>query len=139
MGHRDLGEFGQHREEGEGADHEAAIARVYTAEQILLRPQVSVTVIEYSPREISVLGQVRTPGKVAFPIEAANIPIVEAISKAGGFTRIAKSDTVRVTRADANGTETSITVDVSRLVDGRGGETFQLLPGDVVFVPERIF
>lgn len=118
---------------------EAAIAKVFIDEQILIRPQVSVTVIEYSPREISVLGQVREPGKIALPIEAASLSIVEAVSKAGGFTRIAKSDSVRVTRIDENGAEVSTVVDVSRLLDGRGGETYALLPGDVVFVPERIF
>lgn len=122
------------------AEAEAAIAKVYLDEQILIRPQVSVAVIEYSPREISVLGQVREPGKIALPIEAANLSIVEAVSKAGGFTRIAKSDSVRVTRIVENGSEESTVVDVARLLDGRGtGETFALLPGDVVFVPERIF
>ncbi len=122
------------------AEAEVAIARAFIEAQILLRPQVSVTVVEYSPREISVLGQVRTPGKIAFPIEADSLSIVEAVSKAGGFTRIAKSDSVLVTRTGADGREISTTVDVARLFDGRGGgETYQLVPGDVVFVPERIF
>ncbi len=122
------------------SEAEAAIAKVFLDEQILIRPQVSVTVVEYSPREISVLGQVREPGKIALPIEAANLSIVEAVSKAGGFTRIAKSDSVRVSRIAENGTEVSTVVDVARLLDGRGGgEAFPLLPGDVVFVPERIF
>ncbi len=122
------------------SEAEARIAKAYVDEQILIRPQISVTVIEYSPREISVLGQVREPGKIALPIEAASLSIVEAVSKAGGFTRIAKSDSVRVTRIGENGSEVSTTVDVARLLDGRGGsEAFALLPGDVVFVPERIF
>jgi protein involved in polysaccharide export with SLBB domain len=123
------------------AEAEMRIQRDYIDQQILIRPQVSVTVVEYDTREVSVLGQVRTPGRIAFPKEATNLSIIDAVSKAGGFTRIARTDSVRVTRKNGvNSTETSVTVDVARMFDGRGGGTpFLLLPGDIVFVPERIF
>ena len=58
---------------------------------------------------------------------------------AGGFTRIAKSDAVRITRKDDAGAERTFTVDVEKMLAGRGGETFLVQPGDVVFVPERVF
>jgi polysaccharide export outer membrane protein len=119
---------------------EEKIRTTYIEQELLVRPQVAVTVIEYFPREISVLGQVNTPGKIVFPIEAGSISVVDAISRAGGFTRIAKSDSVRITRRTESGSEESSSINVEGMVDGKGRvPVFLLLPGDVVFVPERVF
>lgn len=119
---------------------EEKIRATYIEREFLIRPQVAVTVTEYLPREISVLGQVNNPGKVVFPIEAGSISVVEAISKAGGFTRIAKADSVRITRRGESGSEASSSVNVEGMIDGKGKiAVFLLLPGDVVYVPERVF
>lgn len=117
------------------------IARRYREEEIFIRPQVVVSLVEYSPKEVMVLGQVTKQGKQTLPPESATISIVEAITSAGGLTRIAKGDAVRVTRKDEKGIEQATTVNVEKLIDGRGarGETFMLQPGDVIFVPERVF
>lgn len=122
------------------AEAQAEIRRRYVAEEIFIRPEVVVSIVEYSPKEILVLGQVGKQGKLALSPEAVAMSIVEAVTGAGGFTRIAKSDAVRVTRKDETGAERVFTVDVEKMLAGRGGaEPFQLLPGDVVFVPERVF
>jgi len=121
------------------AQAQAEIRRRYIAEEIFIRPEVFVSVVEYSPKEVLVLGQVNKQGKLALSPESAAMPIIEAITGAGGFTRIAKSDGVRVTRKDETGAERVFTVDVERMLAGRGGDPFQLQPGDVVFVPERVF
>lgn len=123
------------------AEAQGVIGRRYVQEEIFVRPEVVVTIVEYRPREVMVLGQVGKQGKQVFPPEAAGISIVEAITAAGGFTRIGKSDAVRVTRRDERGVEQNFTVNVERMIDGRGKgeEAFVLQPGDVVFVPERVF
>lgn len=122
------------------AEAQSEIARRYKAEEIFIRPEVVVSVVEYSPKEVLVLGQVGKQGKLPLPPEATSMSIVEAVTGAGGFTRIAKSDAVRVTRKDDSGAERVFTVDVEKLLAGRSGaEPFQLQPGDVVFVPERVF
>ena len=73
------------------------------------------------------------------PIETESIEIVDAITKAGGITRMGRSDSVRVTRKNAQGVEKAVTVDVQRMFNGRGGsETFMVYAGDVIFVPERL-
>lgn len=119
---------------------QAEIARRYKAEEIFIHPEVVVSVVEYSPKEVLVLGQVGKQGKLQLAPEAVGMSIVEAITGAGGFTRIAKSEAVRVTRKEENGAERVFTVDVEKLIAGRAGaESFQLQPGDVVFVPERVF
>ncbi len=119
---------------------EDRIRQAYVDKQIYIRPQVSLSVKEYYPREVFVLGQVRTPGKITLPIEASSISIVEAISKAGGFTRISKGESVQVTRRLSTGAEQSTTVDVAGMIDGKGTKTsFMVQPDDVIFVPERLF
>lgn len=117
------------------------IAKRYVDGEIFIHPEVSVGVIEYSPKEVMVLGQVGKQGKQSFPPEAGGVSIVEAITGAGGLNRIAKGDAVKVTRKDDNGTEQSFTVNVEKLIQGRAapGDSFMLQPGDVVFVPERVF
>lgn len=121
------------------AEAQEKIRSAYIAQEIFVRPQISVSVIEYLAREVSVIGQVKSPGKILLPIETDTIEIVDVISKAGGVTRIGRSDSVRVTRKAADGSERTFTVDVERMFNGRGGaKPFMVEPGDVVFVPERV-
>jgi hypothetical protein len=45
-----------------------------------------------------------------------------------------------VTRHNADGSETTTTVDVESMLAGhRHGQDFQVLPGDQIWVPERLF
>lgn len=117
------------------------IAKRYQDGEIFVHPEVFISVLEYAPKEVMVLGQVGKQGKQAFPPEVGRMSIVEAITAAGGLTRIAKGDGVKVTRKDEEGVEHSFTIDVEKLIEGRGNkdDAFQLQPGDVVFVPERVF
>lgn len=123
------------------SEAQGLITKRYIQDEIYVRPEVVVTVVEYAPREVMVLGQVTKQGKQAFPPEATTLSIVEAITSAGGLTRIAKGEAVRVTRKDDNDREQSFTVDVEKFIEGKAGDSapFMLQPGDVVFVPERTF
>jgi polysaccharide export outer membrane protein len=104
------------------------------AEGYLKRPSVSVRVTEYRSRKVSVFGQVRAPGTFVY---SENMSVVEAISRAGGFTALAKKNAVRITRKTGAAAE-SINVAVEDIGQGRA-PNFLLRPGDVVFVPERLF
>jgi polysaccharide export outer membrane protein len=119
----------------------AAIAKKYVDEQMLLHPDVAVNVTTFAPREILILGQVGKPSKIEIPPGKMTISIVDAITSVGGFTRIGKSEGVRVTRKEADGTDHSYTLDVQKMIEGKtaGADIFMLQPGDVVFVPERVF
>ena len=115
------------------------IRQAYIAAEIFVRPRVSVSVIEYSARQISVNGQVKNPGMINLPIEMDSVDIVVVITTAGGVTRIGRADRVMVTRKSPNGTEQQITVDVEQMLNGRGGaKPFMVEPGDYIFVPERV-
>ncbi len=109
-----------------------------------INPQVILVLQEYNERSVFVLGQVHKPEKIQFPLEAGAISIVHAITLAGGLTRLARGDAVQVTRIGADHREERFIVNVeSYLASGsKSGNTalgFELLPGDVVFVPERSF
>jgi protein involved in polysaccharide export with SLBB domain len=105
-------------------------------------PHVILSVAEYGAHYVTVLGQVNRPDRVELPIEASSLGLVEAITQAGGFTRVARTDAVEITRQTASGAERHFTIDVRKFLGRRGDgatDEFQLQPGDVVFVPERLF
>jgi len=104
-------------------------------------PQVNITVEEYAAREVSILGQVRNPGKYALPVEST-LTVVELVTRAGGFTDIGKGTEVRITRIGPDGQETNFTVDAESVIRGRGKSRVEdnsmlLEAGDIVYVPER--
>lgn len=104
-----------------------------------LNPQVILSFESYAPRVISVLGQVNNPTQVEFSLEREQMGIVGAITRAGGFTRVAQTDSVKVMRT-VEGKETVFSVNVaSYLNETAKASEFRLMPDDVVFVPERVF
>ncbi len=105
------------------------------ADGYLVNPQVSLLIKEQRSRNVSVFGQVQHPGRLPF---SHSMTIVEAISQAGGFSPMAKKNAVTVTRAEANNTKRKYTVPVESIGDGKAPNFF-LRPGDVIWVPERIF
>ena len=118
---------------------EQEIRRRYKEGGYYVDPQVILSVAEYGERYVTVLGQVNRPDRIAMPIETATISLVDAVTQAGGFTRLARTDAVRVTRPSGDGGERNIIIDVRDFLGHRAKEDFQLQPGDVVFVPERVF
>ena len=107
-----------------------------------VNPQVILAVEQYGERYISVLGQVKNPERIAMAVETKSLGILQAITQAGGFTRVSRTDQVQVLRIHPDGKEERITVNVDELLKPRTPQSaseFQLVAGDVVFVPERVF
>lgn len=119
-----------------------AIEQAYRDKRYLRNPQVTVTVEDYAPREVSIQGQVKAPGRYLLPVEST-FSVVELVTKAGGFTDIAKGKAVNITRIGADGSKTVTTVDVDSAIRGTKktsvNDQFLLEPGDIVFVPTSIF
>lgn len=123
---------------------EALIENTYRKEEILKSPQVTLTMVTYSPREITLLGAVRTPGSFQFPPDVTSLDIRDVIARQGGFTPVAKGDAVAVTRRQAGGKEITTVVNVDQMMFGRSRkkeneDVFLIYPGDRIFVPERLF
>lgn len=104
----------------------------------LVNPQVNLTVIRYAERTVNILGSVNSPGPVVFPQEKG-LTFLEAIGRAGGFSRLANKNKVRLTRTSLDGAKTTYTIDADKLIDGSAANSWPLQINDVIFVPESIF
>jgi len=103
----------------------------------LVNPQVNITVLDYAKRSINVLGSVGNPGVVYFPQEEG-MTLLDAISRAGGFTRLADKKHVKLTRVGPDGKTESYEINADRIMQGTASDTWVILKGDVISVPERI-
>lgn len=112
----------------------------YIEQKILRNPIVSLDVLTYSTKEVSVLGAVPRPGQIPFPPEIEKIDIVEVISMVGGFTPLSKKKDVKVTRTLPNGSQILLSVNVEEMIEGKKKnkqtETTYIYPGDLIFVDE---
>lgn len=104
------------------------------ADGYLQDPQVTVFVREFNSRKVHVLGQVTKPGTFGYD---AGMTIIQAITNAGGFTRLASPNNVRVTR-EQKGAEKNFVVRVGDIREGTR-QNFLLLPGDIIYVPQSVF
>lgn len=123
---------------------ERTLEKTYRDRQFLRDPVVNLVVTSYFPREVSVLGAVRTPGTLVFPRDVTSLDIVEVITRVGGFLPISKSDAVTLTRRTPDGKETTTTIDLENTISGRhqagrGRIDLKIYPGDRLWVPERLF
>lgn len=102
----------------------------------LVNPQINITVLEYARRTVNVLGSVGNPGEVEFPREEG-LSLLDAISRAGGFTRLADRKRVRLTRQTDSDEAENFVVDTDEMIEGDSSEQWYLQTGDLIFVPER--
>jgi len=102
----------------------------------LVNPRVTMTVVSFSKKRFTVLGQVNSPGIKEMP-DQESIDLLEAIGMAGGYTRIANPAKITIKRREG-GSETVIQVDGKAMAKGNG-KGFQIKPGDTITVAESIF
>ncbi len=102
----------------------------------LVHPQVTVSVLEFSKRRFTILGEVNKPGQIDFP-DNADLDVLQALGMAGGYTKQANPARVYVKRR-VNDREVILTVDAKRMAR-REAAPFKILPGDTITVGETIF
>ncbi|CAM2861488.1 polysaccharide biosynthesis/export family protein [Rariglobus hedericola] len=124
------------------SEAQKAVENAYRDGRYLRSPQVTINVEAYAAREVSIQGQVRSPGRYPLPIETS-MTVLELVTRAGGFTDTAKGTAVNVTRVSPEGKKQVFTIDVDSLLKGKdraniGDNSLMLEPGDIVFVPERL-
>ncbi|MEO8034551.1 MAG: polysaccharide biosynthesis/export family protein [Acidobacteriota bacterium] len=96
------------------------------------RADVSVQVLEFGNRPISVIGAVTKPGRIG---ATANITLIQALTQAGGLST-GYGKTLYVLRTASNGLTEQIAIDVEDLmVNGNPDLNLPLSPNDVVNVP----
>lgn len=104
----------------------------------LVNAQVLVFIEEYHPSQVSVMGEVNTPGKYDMP-EEKDITVLEAIAMAGGFGKDADVNGTRIMRVK-EGEKKTIKIRVKDItVKGEKEKDIVLEADDIVFVPESFF
>ena len=116
---------------------EEVIRQLYDRDY-LVNPQVTLIVVRYAERSVNVIGSVNSPQAVPFPPERG-LTLLEAIARAGGFSRLADRSRVSITRIDDRGVSNTFTVDAGRLIDGKSPDLGLLQVGDVINVPEKFW
>jgi polysaccharide export outer membrane protein len=107
------------------------------AKGFLMNPQVSVTVMEFSKRRFTVLGEVQKPGSYDMPAQQ-EVTVLQAIGMAGGYTRIANPTKVTLMRK-LDGSPKTFALDAKRMASGNAESAFMVQPGDVITVAESRF
>ncbi|WP_035716827.1 SLBB domain-containing protein [Azorhizobium doebereinerae] len=87
--------------------------------------------IRRSVRTVYVIGEVNRPGPLEAPPDAR---LIEILANAGGPTRYAETRQIRILKADG-GTER---FDLTAYTEGNRVPLPLILPGDAIFVPEKI-
>lgn len=101
----------------------------------LVNPQVTVTVVDYAKTYVNVLGSVTSAGPITFPPEQG-MTLMDAITKAGGFNRLADKKKVALTRTVDGKTERTI-INTEDILKGTAKD-IPLVKDDVINVPESL-
>ena len=104
----------------------------------LINPHVNIFIEEYHARKIFILGAVNKPGSYDLPLQKS-FTILEAISLAGGFTKLAAVDKTKIVRIE-NGVEKNVVVKITDITKkGDKSKDVILKPDDIIVIPETFF
>ena len=108
------------------------LSAAYRDGQYLVLPQVTVTLIEYQSQQLTVLGEVRTPGR--FPMRT-RLSVLDGIALSGGITDTGASTAYLLRPEDSVVTRYEIDLD-ALIQSGAGQQYFELIAGDTLVVPK---
>lgn len=99
----------------------------------LVNPQVSIFVTQFGT--VYIYGKVSKPGSIELN---KKVSLLEALTLVGGLTDYANPKKISIIRTIGN-KKTSIMIDLNSIIYNEKNENnIELLPGDVVVVPERM-
>lgn len=119
------------------------IEKAYQDGRILRHPEVTVSVEQYSPRVVNVMGHVKTPQRINLPPEQ-QWTVKDVIMQCNGFDDTARGTAIRLTRTMPDGTSKTFVLDVQSAILGKDraesskDASFVVEPDDVIYVPEKI-
>ncbi len=94
--------------------------------------RITVSQSIYVGKTITILGQVRTPGPLPFPVDG-RLDLVKAVAMAGGLTDLANPRKITINRKG------KISVVDYKAISQQGDQPLLLQPDDILTVAERIF
>src|SRR6202789_2284579 len=111
------------------AEAAVAIERSLVEGHYVLTPHVSVTVEQTATENVTIMGQVRSPG--SYPIGTPR-PILDVLALAGGLTDLAD----RKVTIQRNASKERLTFVVSNSADTALDASIAVSPGDTIVVPK---
>lgn len=118
------------------AEAQSLITDLYNRDY-LVDPQVSLLVVQFSPKVVHILGSVNSPGVVDIPPDR-DLTLTEAIAGVQGVSRLGNPKSITIKRSGENGRARQMEVNFSRIVTDPNVQDVVLQQGDTVWVPERI-
>jgi polysaccharide export outer membrane protein len=103
----------------------------------LVDPQISVLVVQFSPKVVHILGSVNSPGIVEIPPDR-ELSLTEAIAGVRGLSRLGNPRSITIKRVDEDGRARQMEVNFSRIIQDPNAKDIMLKEGDTIWVPERI-
>lgn len=103
----------------------------------LVTPYLHVSVSTYHERSVLILGCVQKPGSYSFP-QNNSLTLLQAISLAGGFTGYAGTNGTKIIRTPIDGKKVVMDPRINDIISGRKKDV-DLIPNDLIVVPERLF
>lgn len=98
----------------------------------ILPGEVTVVVDAVHSYKVSVLGEVRQPGRFEFH---NRVSVMDALAQAGGLTEFASSSKIAIFRT-YGGKDEKLEFDFGKLVKAKGTAAWvPVLPGDIILVP----
>ena len=122
---------------GKTREQAARDIRDSLAEKYLVSPQVTIEITEYAKRRFTVLGQVQKPATYEMPGDES-VNLLQAISMAGGYTRLGTGRGVTVQRGQGENKQV-LTVNADAMAREKDVKVFEILPDDVITVGEKLF
>ncbi len=104
------------------------IRQTLLKDEILIDPQVNLTVVEYTAPEVTILGEVNVPGR--YPLLGPR-SLTDVLGLAGGLT-VAAGNEIQISHADK--TEKTDQIHFSRATNAKSVEDTIVHPGDTIQV-----
>lgn len=105
-------------------------------DNIPIHPQ-DIIIVPVRTDQIFILGEVAAPGAYYYE---KKMTVMKALINAHGFTQFASMGSVRIVRQLPDGTRKIIHIDVNKIENEKRIEKKEYLkPGDMIFVPQRLF
>jgi polysaccharide export outer membrane protein len=122
---------------GKTREDAAKLIRDLLAAKYLVSPQVSLDIAEYSKRRFTVLGQVQRPGTFEMPGDET-VNLLQAISMAGGYTRLGTGRGVSVQRGEGPDKRV-FKLDADSMAKDKDVKNFEIIADDTITIGETIF
>jgi polysaccharide export outer membrane protein len=114
------------------ADAASKVADALREGQYLVNPQVSINISQFRSQQVSVLGEVHTPGRYAIESKTS---VLDMLAQAGGVNETG-ADVITLIRTDRDGKVEHLPINIKKMVSGDPGQPqVALHGGDSLFIP----